>query len=284
MQNFFLGLMTMIVGLSVNTSAQAETIYDVREKRPLTRYELLTRLETVDEVIVGEKHNTPKIQSAQARLLDEWVSIRGKSFTFAWEFLNWSEREKIETAFVDFTAGRSDGAAFLQTVFASPTREASYLPLLNVTARLGGQLMATNLSRAEKAPVVRGGIAALDPALLPPDFEMGSENYRARFIEAMGGHGGPAMDNYFAAQSLVDDVVAYHLTNDVSTELAFLVIGDFHTSYFDGTYARLQARAPAKSRILVHISDRSDYRDDEWETILHHPVYGDIADVVIFAD
>lgn len=269
----------------VSSEARAERIYDVRSRTEVSRDILKAELATVDHLIIGEKHYSIPIQTAQAALLEDFAEAGKGNFTFAWEFLNWSERGALESAWERFRTEAFSGMELLQALFGSPSREASYLPLFEVTRRLGGEVLATNLTRAEKAPVVQGGIAALAPELLPPGFELGGANYYSRFVEAMGGHGDPQMlANYFAAQSLVDDVVAYHLVNDARTNRVALVIGDFHTSYRDGVVARLRAREPKRSRLLVHVSERGDYSDEEWEKILHHPEYGGIADYVIFAD
>lgn len=267
--------------LSTASACAHERIHDVRAARDITREEFLSRLESSEILVVGEKHSTDSIQAAEARLLTDFAGLKRRRVTFAWEFWNWVDQPKLEAHYGKFRSGQIDGAAFQRAMFGEKNPELTYLPLVEAAKAVGADVLATNLTRAEKAPVVKDGIGALDPKLLPPGYEAGSANYRERFFEAAGGHGDPAkLENYFQAQCLVDDVVAYHLERDRPTSATFLVIGGFHSRYFDGVWTRIGARLGEKARTLVEIADPEDEKD--WETVLRHPKYGPVADFVIF--
>jgi uncharacterized iron-regulated protein len=271
------------LSLSILQAACAsERIFDVAASTYIARDTLLERIAKVNDVVVGEKHDTASIQNSEAALFTDFAKGRRARTTFAWEFWNWSEREVLESNFAKFRAGTITGEAFMRAVFGDKNPELTYLPILEAVKVYGADVIATNLTREEKAPVVSCGLSALDPSLLPQGFALGGAGYYDRFVEAMGGHGDPKdIANYFAAQSLVDDVAAYHFVASRTTPDAFLIIGNFHTRYFDGAWKRIEARSqPNRKRTLVEIADPGDETD--WPTVLHHPKYGSVADYVIF--
>jgi uncharacterized iron-regulated protein len=265
----------------VQTACASERILDVRERRFVSREVLIERLAEADDVIVGEKHDTASVQGAEAKLFEDFAKARRSRVTFAWEFWNWSERAKLEREFSKFRSGETTSEGFLRAVFGDKNPELTYLPLMEAVKSAGAEVLATNLTRSEKTPVVQRGLGALDPNLLPPGFELGGEDYRERFLAEMGGHGKPEeVTNYFAAQSLVDDVAAYHFVEHRLTPSAFLVIGNFHTRYFDGIWKRIEKRGGVRTRLLVEVAEHSD--ENDWGAILNHPKYGSIADFLIF--
>jgi uncharacterized iron-regulated protein len=265
----------------LQTACASERIFDIGSDRYVSRDVLLARMATVDDVVVGEKHDTASIQNSEARLFADFARGRRSRVTFAWEFWNWSERATLEANYAKFRGGEITGEAFLRAVFGDKNPELTYLPLMEAVKAFGADVLATNLTRAEKAPVVQRGLGALDPKLLPPGFALGGAGYYARFAKDMDGHATPEeLGNYFAAQSLVDDVAAYHFVEHRTTPSAFLLIGNFHTRYFDGVWRRIEARAGDRTRLLVEIADPGD--ETSWETVLHHPKYGRSSDFIIF--
>lgn len=274
---FFLGFATL------QTACAAEKIFDLRERKVLTREQLFEKVGQYEEVIVGEKHNSPAVQEAEAALFTGYAKARREKVTFAWEFWSWSDKKILDAAYAKYSVGEITGLQFLETFSDATGPLDTYLPLIEAVKAAGADVLPTNLSRAEKEPVVNFGIGALDPALLPAGFQLGSSGYWDRFIEAMGGgHASPKMRNYFAAQCLVDDVAALHFSRDRTTRSAFLVIGDFHTRYFDGVWRRIEKRSSAKSRVLVQISEISD--ENDWGSILASEKYGFAAEYVILTD
>ncbi len=274
-------LFATLIFSALQSACASERIFDIQARKYISRAALLERIAKVDEVVVGEKHDTASIQNVEARLFADFVKGRRSRVTFAWEFWNWSERAVLETNFAKFRTGEITGEAFLRAVFGDKNPEPTYLPLMLAVKDSGADVLATNLTRAEKTPVVLRGLGALDPTLLPPGFELGGADYYDRFVTEMGGHGKPdEIRNYFAAQSLVDDVAAFHFITSRTTPSAFLVIGNFHTRYFDGAWKRIAARGAARPRLLVEIADPED--ETNWEAVLHHAKYGALADFILF--
>lgn len=259
-------------------------IFQVKNQKEISRQELTQELAKSNIIILGEKHYTQEVQLTEAQIIKNVVeySQAQDQFTFNWEFLNASAQAQTESLFQQVKAQEITIDEFLKLTQGT-TKAQVYAPLIEVTAKLGGKLYGGNLSREEKAPVTQRGLEALDPRHLPPNFQLGSENYYERFAEIMSGHATPEqIKNYFAAQSLVDDVIAYHLYQDTSDQLKFLVIGAFHSQYNDGIVSRLKQRNPFTQIANIEIIDAKDYTEEELKSLFHHEKYGDRADFIYF--
>lgn len=275
----------VLISLQVVTAQAADVIYDVAMGVPVTRKELLNQITVMDTLIIGEKHYSPKVQQETAQLLKDWSNLRADAVTLAWEFLNWSDRARIQPLYKMFNDGMINSDGLMKAIFGPAAVEVGYAPMFDELKSNGGYLLETNLTRTEKAPVTAGGITALDPALLPPNFALGNANYLERFEDAMKGHVDPAkIPNYFAAQCLVDDVVAYHIDKDALSKSVFLVIGSFHMLYSDGVESRIRARSPLRLPMSILVDEAVDYPAADRAALFKHLKYGKIADYVILKD
>jgi uncharacterized iron-regulated protein len=269
-------------------------VYDVWKREFISEREAREQLAQVRILVLGEKHDTAAVQAQQARALGWAVESQQLGpldrWTLGWEFLNASDQSVIDSAWLDLREGRISGEEALDRLQGAG-RSRSYLPILLQGLRFGGGLVGVNLSRAQKAPILTGGLASIDPSLIPPEFEMGGPGYRERFEAVMsaGGHATPEqIERYFEAQCLTDDVLAHELLRS-RVSFRALVVGSFHSDYFDGVIARLKARAPDQPVHSIRFVDASEYRKDqlEPELVLREPVrhkrYGELADWVWFA-
>jgi uncharacterized iron-regulated protein len=261
-------------------------IFNVKTNSEITFEEYTRELANFSIIVLGEKHYTTEVQAAQADTIRSVVALAHKqgSFTTGWEFLNVSSQSITNELFLKVKNKQITADDFLlSTQGKSPSN--SYAAIIDVTADLNGKLLGMNLSRAEKSPVTDGGLSKLDPKLLPPGFEHGAAGYLERFTTTMQGHATPAqIKNYYDSQCLVDDVAAFHLLNDSKDELKFLIIGSFHSDYYDGAVNRLKQRSPETNTVAVKVVDASDFTESELLSVLHDDKYGDIADYVYFVN
>lgn len=247
---------------------------------------MIAELSRMDLVVIGETHYREVVQKAEAqviRSLVEHTRSHGK-FTVGWEFLNRGEQPRVRALFSDFKDNKISAEGFLGQTQGS-SNASLYAAVLEAVKVLNGDLIGTNLSRAQKLPVLNEGLLGLDPLLLPPNYERGDCSYFQRFEEAMANHIPPdKLDRYFEAQSLTDDVMAYAMIEDSQSPLKFLIAGHFHTDYSSGVVARLKARGSACTRVAtVRIEDASLYSATEWADVLKsHPTYGCDADYFYF--
>jgi uncharacterized iron-regulated protein len=270
-------------------SAHAEwngKILDVRTKQIISRADLVSILSLNNIIVIGEKHYTKEVQDEEGKLISDVVifSHKENQFSLFWEFLNASSQNETQSLFNQLIAREISSSDFLIKTQGS-AKAVIYSPMIEAAVNLGGKVFGGNLSRDEKAPVVSGGLARLDPKLLPPGFKIGGPSYLERFTEVMSGHATPEqITNYFDAQSLVDDSIAYHLFHDSSTSLNFLVIGAFHSMYSDGVVSRLRERSRSSKIANIEIIDSSDYTVQEIEDLDLNDKYGDRADYILFVN
>jgi len=268
-------------------------IFDIQAGEWISESQARKVLGETQILVLGEKHNTTLVQEQEARALDWATESQGfgplDHWVLGWEFLNHSDQIDIDAAWAGFKNGVFTAEEVMDRL-QGEGRERTYLPILNSGVRFGGVLKGMNLSRTQKAPILSGGLASLDPALLPPGFEMGGEGYRERFDEAMGaGHATPdQLDRYFQAQCVTDDVLAFQLLQP-RVRFRALVVGSFHADYADGVVARLRTRAPDQRMHVIRFVDASDYMVSELDPDLSlaepiiHKRYGKLADWVWFA-
>lgn len=279
-------VLMLVAGFSGKSTLAAEVkVFNPTTKKWITPEQVFKQLETTQWLVLGEKHNTSKVQLLEAELFKKFQAIKNQKITFAWEFLNWSDRETVQVSYDRFLNNQLSSVELIHELLGANAANETYAPIFDVLKETQSVLLTTNLSREEKAPVVKGGLEALDPALLPEGFELGSTSYFERFVNAMGGHGNEdSFKNYFAAQCLVDDVIAYHVTQNAQTEQGVLVIGDFHIGYKDGVVKRLEKRMSTTadgSLTVIDILDRDDYdSEDELMKAINHSQYGELADFV----
>ncbi len=259
-------------------------ILDVANEVYLEPAELFERLVAADTIVFGEKHYTPVIQIAESEVISGVVRAAEKeqAFSVGWEFLIRSNQEAVRTLYKNFQEGQITAEDFIRETQAVQEAE-TYVPVLETIKALGGELFATNLSRAERKIVVDNGLSQTDPSWIPPGFAMGGEDYFGRFRDTMQGHVAPEkLLRYFEAQCLTDDVMAYSVLLEAHFNLRFLISGSFHVEYRDGVISRLVARAPAERLLTVDFIDASDYSETELRTLLNHTQYGPIADFAYF--
>lgn len=278
----------IIISLLISACAHARTwnntYFDAHNGAEVSRTDVLKSLFDKDTVVLGEKHYTVAVQNAEAGWIHDVVVQRGAegNFTFGWEFLSHTEQAKIDDLWSQVMQGAISSEEFLaktQGKSGSP-----YVPVIDKVQQLIGHVIGLNLTRAEKTPVTKGGLPGLDPKLLPPNYSRGGSAYQERFLSVMKDHV-PAdkLDNYYEAQCLTDDVMAYQYLQKKKGSLGIIIAGAFHTDYFDGTVARLVARGD-RNIGLVRIVDAADFAESELLSQLSDPQYGVVADYVMFVN
>ena len=110
---------------------------------------------------------------------------------------------------------------------------------------------ALSAPRGLTGKVSKTGLASLseeEKALLPPNFTLGRDSYKERFMRLMPHLPSPeAGERYFAAQSIWDDTMAWRATDFMfahADQVLVIVVGEFHVQYGGGLPYRIRARAP----------------------------------------
>ncbi len=274
----------LLFGISVgHASSWNGIVFDAHTRALQSKVEFFNKLSQYELIVIGEKHYTGPVQKTEAEIIEEVLKIKGGEWTLGWEFLNHTEKTQTDQLWSNVEAGNLTVEDFL--LQTQKYEDAIvYAPVFEVLKSYNGNVLGLNLTRAEKAPVTQGGIAAVELSLLPPHYAGGSDDYRERFQNIMQGHASPEqLNNYYDAQCLTDDVMAYQLlTNRIGT--SFLIAGSFHTEFFGGTVERLRVRDAKLRLVTVQIVDASDYKESELLNTLENVKYGAVADFVVFVN
>ena len=107
----------------------------------------------------------------------------------------------------------------------------------------GGGTVALNIPRSITSKIASGGLdslSTLEADFLPPDFSVGNDGYRERFMMRMGS-GHVSVDNiekYFVAQSAWDDTMAWRAKEYMEANpdhVLVVLVGEFHVRYSGGS-------------------------------------------------
>ena len=246
-----------------------EGIWSSRASRWLTLEEMRAEVVDGDVLVLGEQHaadaSSPQHHINQARLLKILPRV-----SLGMEFFEYPRQATVD----NFLGGVTTEAEFLTEVGWG----GNFFPLYRRQLFLADAVVALNMPRAVTRKVGRGELLSNeDRALLPPIWERGSELYYERFVEAMGGHG-PSLENYFMAQSLWDDTMAWRTSLRPGKEAFVIIVGDFHVLYGHGLPARLIRHGVSQVKTMVQVEI------DDWSTREEagapNPKYGPRADYI----
>ncbi len=280
--------MLCLPAASLQAQVETRSYWNPGTGQRLTEEDLRQVLDRTHTLVLGEEHYNTAVQLAEAdiiRFMNHSQTNSKSALIFGWEFLNTEDAPRIKESYGSFLQDQIKAEEFLMTLFPNSPAPIEYAPVMEASRDVQAALIPTNLSRAQKNPVTRGGIEALDPALLPADFQMGGPHYLERFREAMGDHPLPyPVENYFASQSLTDEVMATELLIGNSDDRRVLIVGSFHGDYRDGVVASLERRRPGTAVLYIRILDASSYEENELKDLFVHPKYGKIADLLVIVN
>ncbi len=285
-------LLSLIIGCShFQASAQESKdcqikMYDGRDLIEKADFESLFQDVQPGEVIVmGEIHDNLCHHANHLNALKILQSLYpNQRVHVAMEFISFEHQEVLdaylnkEISEEEFLVGVDWRGDF------SPYRDKILFPSLN-----GGRAFGINSPRELSGAIARGGIDSLSDEqkrLLPPNFERGREIYFERFIEVMthdSGHDLPRefLENYFWAQSLWDDTMAYttlRWSEKYSEDIMVIIVGDFHVAYGGGLPDRLLQRGAQNIRSISQVHSDSFSEQDQIDP---SGPYGHRADFII---
>lgn len=234
-------------------------------------------------VIIGEKHGHAFAQKQQLQILQA-LRTRALKVSVGMEFLAYPEQEKLDS----FRQNLLDEPSFLKAVnWGSPSFDFYRDQILFPNLTAGETTIALNSPRFLSGKIAKTGLDSLtdqDKLLLPPQFELGRESYKKRFASVMPHIPNPQLlDNYFAAQSLWDDTMAWKASEFIKNypdQVLVIIVGEFHVEYGGGLPYRLAQRG-VQNILTVTQLDHEDYSGEELiEAIVPSHEYGPRADFI----
>lgn len=213
-----------------------------------------------DVIVIGENHGFKTHQLQQLQIMRE-LRARGLKMSVALEFLNYTDQLLIN----QWRQGDLTEADFLSKIgWGSPLFDYYRDQALFPEFASGELTLGINAPRSLTSKVAKQGISSLNPAelaLLPPNFELGRDSYKKRFLGMMPHLPSPeAGERYFAAQSIWDDTMAWSSSVFLKENpgmVLVIIVGDFHAQFGGGLPDRLKARG-VQGRIWIWSQLNSD--------------------------
>jgi uncharacterized iron-regulated protein len=269
---------------SLLTFAQDGGLYNGTTLEKVNLEDVIRTIPKGAVVILGEQHGFGLIQKGQLDVLNA-LRANGHKVNVGMEFLDYTNQEDVD----NYRNGTLNETDFLKQVgWGSVSFDFYRDQILFPKAEQGERTFAINSPRWLSGEVSQKGIAGLSEEalkLLPPQFQLGRESYKKRFIDLMSGHisSPEKMQRYFEAQSLWDDTMAWNLAKMpvALDETIVVVVGQFHVEYGGGLPYQLQQRI--KNRPVVTIDELLYYDDEKvpFENLKPSPEYGPMSDYLL---
>lgn len=212
-------------------------------------------------VILGEKHYNNSVKKQHIEVLNYLRSL-GLKTSVGMEFFSFTQQSEIN----DFRNQKMNEKEFLdKTLWGNLSFDFYREQFLFPDQNQGESLIGLNSPKFLTRKVSKQGIDKLtddDKKLLPPNFSLGRESYKKRFLKVMPHNLSPEVaDRYFQAQSLWDDTMAWVASEFIKKNqdhVLVIIVGEFHLQYGGGLIDRLKARG-IQSILGISQLDSNDY-------------------------
>lgn len=220
-------------------------LYNGQTQAEASLTDLLSKVKPGTILFLGENHGLSSHRDQHMQVLNG-LRAMGLKVSVGLEFINYTDQNYVDL----YRNGRLDEDSFLKNIKWGGFGFEFYKPQLNFPMiEAGERSLGLNMPRTITTKISRQGLQSLTPEdwkLMPPNFEVGRDSYKARFMEAAGAHC-KVPDNCFAAQSTWDDTMAWQAVNFIEQhpdQVLVIVVGEFHVQYGGGTPWRVHARNP----------------------------------------
>lgn len=280
-------LFVVIISLVLPLSISAQ-VFEGESGSQIELNKVIEQIQPGNILVIGEMHGLKPVHDQQMSILQA-LRARGFKVAVGMEFFSYTDAALISS----FRKGELSEEEFKTAIKWGSNDFNLYGPQL----LFGDEGFGINMPRAVTSQISKSGLSSLTPEqqlLMPPNFELGNENYKRRFNDAMGGHMPPEkFANYFAAQSVWDDTMAWQALNFVEKNPDYvyvIVVGEFHVAYGGGLPDRLRARLEGLScRLTVDIKTISQVytegltEEEIQAQIAPSDLYGKRADWIILS-
>jgi uncharacterized iron-regulated protein len=273
--------------LSACAHAQNNGLLDGNSNKSVSLREAVSQIPLGSVVVIGENHGLAVHQNQQLQIMQE-LRGQGHKVSVGLEFFTYTDQGEVDL----YRAGQVAEDDFLKAIhWGSPAytfyRDQALFPNLSE----GAHTLALNAPRSLTGKVAQNGLNSLtdvEKAIMPPDFSLGRDSYKERFMEMMPHLPSPAAgDNYFAAQSIWDDTMAWRASEFMKAhpeQTLVIVVGDFHVQYGGGLPDRIHARLPAVPVVAFSQVNTEGLSDsDIQDQVVPSPTYGPRANFLWLA-
>lgn len=239
-------LLAVILSSSI-AKAQLSEVYDGHTVMPSDLSQLTSQVRAGSIVVLGENHGQPSQQVQQMKVIQAVRQTQPK-VSVGLEFMWYTDQPAIDA----YRTNQITEEEFLKNWRGGYNFNLYKSQLIAPNIQNGEYSLGLNLPQPIASKIGKLGLNGLtedDWKIMPPQFQLGRESYKKRFVDQMGGHGGPNIDNYFAAQSAWDETMAWRSVEFLKQhpdQVLVIVVGEFHVQYGGGLPDRIKARLAAE--------------------------------------
>ncbi|WP_051326600.1 ChaN family lipoprotein [Aliagarivorans taiwanensis] len=241
-------------------------LYSTADQRQLTTEQAAAELSEHQVVILGELHGHPAIHLAQMQLLVGMAASQ-PDWVLAMEQFSRNHQASIDS----YLNGEIGEAWFRREADAWGNYPSSYRPLVEFAKAQRQPVIAANAPTLATRCVGQHGLDYLDTlsdeqrTWVASEFFMDDEAYRSRLL-GNGHHGGEPNDQsqerHFQAMLVWDETMAESVVRQAKRHsLVVLTVGNFHSDYRQGTYARIKWRDPRLSIASVVVVTEQEFSE-----------------------
>lgn len=280
-------LLLVLISVILPACVSAQ-IVDGETNAQIELNQVIEQIQPGQILVIGEMHGLKSVHDQQMSILQA-LRERGLKIAVGMEFFNYTDAALITS----FRKGELAEEDFKKAISWGGNDFKLYGPQL----LFGDEGFGINIPRAVTSQISKSGLASLtqeQQLLMPPKFQLGNEGYKRRFNEVMGGHMPPEkFENYFAAQSVWDETMAWQALNFVEKNHDYvyvIIVGEFHVAYGGGLPDRLRhrleglsCRLPVEVKTISQVYTEGLSEEEIQDQIAPSPVDGKRADWIILS-
>lgn len=286
--NMSLNTLLLVLFAVILPSCVSAQIFDGETNTQIELNQVIEQIRPGQILVVGEMHGLKPVHDQQMSILSA-LRERGHKVAVGMEFFNYTDAALISS----FRKGELAEEDFKKAISWGGNDFNLYSPQL----LFGDEGFGINMPRAVTSQISKAGLTSLtseQQQLMPPNFQLGNAAYKRRFNEVMGGHMPPEkFENYFAAQSVWDETMAWQALNFVEKNPDFvyvIIVGEFHVAYGGGLPDRLRTRLeglncrlPVEVKTISQVYTEGLSEEEIKEQIAPSEAYGKRADWIFLS-
>jgi len=268
----------------VSAQVKDYKIYDVKNKKVISKEELVSDLKNTDVIFFGEEHNDSVAHVLEIDLFKGLVAAYPKTALSLEMFAT-----DVQVIMNEYLANN-----ILEKNFTKEARAwnnyKDYKPLIDFAKTNGIDVIAANAATRYSNMVTRSGLNGLKSlqkeslAFLPPlPIDTADGKYYKKFTDMMGGHGMGTMKIY-QTQNLWDATMAWSMATYLQKHKGTKILqinGRFHSDEHLGTYDKLQQQKPKMKLSNISCFYADDYANPDWEKYTHLGDYIVVTDPMV---
>jgi uncharacterized iron-regulated protein len=272
----------LLILTAIYSNAAFSQLYEGKNLSETTLNQLIDQVKPGTILLLGENHGLASHRDQHIEVLNA-LRAKGLKVSVGMEFVNYTDQLTLN----NYRSGALSELDFLTSIKWGGFNFDFYRPqILFPELTKGETTIGLNIPRFVTSKISRQGVDSLTPEeknLLPPNFELGRDTYRERFMVAAGSHC-RVPQNCYIAQCAWDDTMAWKSVEFVNAnpeQVLVVVVGEFHVQFGGGIKHRLLQRNPqAKVVTLSQIWAEEMSDEDVLAALQPSPVEGERADFI----